>query len=173
MGSGERVVVKIRSDRAALDNCDLQILAELQVNGRITKTELARRVHLSATACWDRLRRLEECGIIEGYHARLNPTVMTGATVVLVEVVLDRHRAEDQRAFESAVREVPEILDCWATGGGIDYLLRVVAPSVDDYQILMERLLEAEIGIDRYFSYIVTKPVKENTPLPLATLIDH
>lgn len=163
--------MKRRSDCPPLDSWDLRILAELQADGRIAKTELARRVNLSATACWDRMRKLEECGVIEGYHARLDPALTAGATVVLVAVVLDRHRAEDQRAFEAAVQDVPEVLDCWGTGGGIDYLMQVVAPSIDDYQLLMERLLETGLRIDRYYSYVMTKPVKNNGPLPLASLL--
>lgn len=87
---------------------------------------------------------------------------------VMVEVVLDRHRLEDQRHFETAVQSIPEILDCWAIGGRVDYLIRVAAPSMAAYQGFMEGLLQAGLGIDQYYSLIVTKSVKSNSPIPLS-----
>ncbi|TIO22777.1 Lrp/AsnC ligand binding domain-containing protein, partial [Mesorhizobium sp.] len=69
------------------------------------------------------------------------------------------------------IRDVPEIVACWSVGGGVDYLLKVMARDIDAYQRLVEGLLEREIGIDRYFTYIVTKIVKEEVALPLADLL--
>ncbi len=153
-----------------LDAWDIRILGELQANGRISKSELAKRVHLSASACAERLRILENSGAIEGYYARLNPALTGGTNFVLVEVVLDRHRFTDQLHFETYIQNVPEILDCWAIGGSIDYMLRVAAPSMAAYQAFMDGLLQAGLGIDKYYSLIVTKPVKSNGPIPLANL---
>lgn len=156
-----------------LDAIDLKILAALQREGRMTKTALAEAVNLSPTPCWERLRRLEQAGIIAGYHARISLEMLTPATIVLVEVTLKRHRHADFVRFESAVREIPEIVACYATGGGIDYMLKVVARDVDSYQRLIDRLLIDDIGIDRYFTYIVTKPVKESAELPLDRLLNR
>ncbi|RWN96167.1 Lrp/AsnC family transcriptional regulator [Mesorhizobium sp.] len=153
-----------------LDAWDIRILSAIQSDGRISKSELAKRVHLSASACSDRLRALEAEGIIEGFYARLSPALIGGMVFVMVEVVLDRHRLEDQRHFELAVQEFPEILDCWAIGGRIDYLMRVATLSMATYQDFMEGLLQAGLGIDQYYSLVVTKPVKSNAPIPLSSL---
>ncbi|WP_353642553.1 Lrp/AsnC family transcriptional regulator [Mesorhizobium sp. WSM2239] len=160
--------MKSKPNTVRLDAWDIRILSEVQADGRISKSELARRVYLSASACSERLRILEAAGIIEGYYARLSPTLTGGVIFVMVEVVLNRHRLEDQRHFETAIQEIPEILDCWAIGGRIDYLMRVAAPSMAAYQDLMEGLLQAGLGIDQYYSLIVTKPVKSNSAIPLA-----
>ncbi|WP_162913011.1 Lrp/AsnC family transcriptional regulator [Rhodospirillaceae bacterium SYSU D60014] len=154
-----------------LDAIDLRILAEIQREGRITKLKLAERVNLSPTPCWERLRRLEQAGIIAGYHARINLERFAPAAMVLMEVVLKRHQHSDFVRFEEAVCDIPEIVACYATGGGIDYMLKVVARDVDNYQRLVDRMLIADIGIDRYFTYIVTKPVKESPELPLDRLL--
>lgn len=154
-----------------LDAVDLKILAVLQRDGRITKVGLAEAVNLSPSPCWERLKRLEQAGLIKGYQAQLDLARVAPVTEVLVEVTLEHHRQEDFARFEQAMQETPEVLDCWATGGGLDYLLRVVTADVDGYQRLIDRLLEAEIGIDRYFTYIVTRPVKSQAPLPVETLL--
>jgi len=155
-----------------LDAIDLRILAEMQREGRITKLALAERVGLSPTPCWNRLKRLEEAGLIAGYHARLSPKAFGTITVVFMEVTLAYHRQSDFDRFESAVRAAPEIVGCWSLGGGIDYLLKVVARDIDTYQRLVDRLLEREIGIDKYFTYIVTKEVKDGTTLPVDRLVE-
>lgn len=154
-----------------LDAIDLRILEAIQLNGRITKLALAEAVGLSATPCWTRLRRLEQAGIVTGYHARVAPRAVAPVAVVLMEVTLANHRQADFDRFERIVRDTPEIVDCWSVGGGIDYLLRVMAPDIDAYQRLVDGLLEREIGIDRYFTYIVTRTVKEAVALPLAGLL--
>lgn len=155
-----------------LDPIDLRILGEIQREGRITKLALAERVGLSPTPCWNRLRRLEDAGIVAGYHARLALRRVTPFALVLVEVTLGAHRQADFDRFERAVRAVPEILSCWSVGGGVDYILRVVTRDIDAYQRLIDALLESDAGIDRYFTYIVTRTVKDEPSLPIATLLD-
>ncbi|MEI8718786.1 MAG: winged helix-turn-helix transcriptional regulator [Mesorhizobium sp.] len=162
--------MKSKHDPVRLDAWDVRILLELQSDGRISKSKLAKRVHLSPSACSDRLRLLQAAGIIEGFYARLSPALVGGVIFVMVEVVLDRHRLEDQRHFEAAVQDIPEILDCWAIGGRIDYLMRVSSPSMVAYQDFMERLLQSGFGIDQYYSLVVTKPVKTNSPIPLSAI---
>ncbi|WP_319529172.1 Lrp/AsnC family transcriptional regulator [uncultured Cohaesibacter sp.] len=153
-----------------LDERDWEILKILQHEGRITKAELARRVNLSPTPCWERLQRLEAAGIIEAYEARLSLKAFGSVAVVLVEAELDSHRAEDFERFEAAVQTYPEIVECWAVGGGLDYILKIVARDVDHYQRLVDEMLDANIGLRRYFTYVVTKPVKNTTALPLNAL---
>lgn len=151
-----------------LDPTDLRILAEVQRDGRITKVALAERVGLSATPCWNRLRRLEEAGIISGYHARVSARAIAPIVVIFVEIKLAGHRKANFDRFERAVREVPRIISCWATGGSIDYVLRVVAADIAAYQEIIDGLLAQEIGISRYFTFVVTKTVKDDPVLPLA-----
>lgn len=153
-----------------LDELDIKILATLQSEGRMTKLKLAETINLSPTPCWERLHRLEAGGIITGYCAQIAVEKLARLTTVLVEITLKSHRHEDFRRFEAAVAAEPPIVECHATGGGIDYFLRVVTSDIDAYQRLIDRLLVAEIGIDRYFTYIVTKSVKR-TALPLRDLL--
>lgn len=144
-----------------LDKIDLRILAALQRDGRITKLNLAAEAGLSAAACWERLRRLEKAGAIARYGAVIDAARLGRFATVLVEITLKSHRQADFQRFEAVVMREPTIVACDAVGGGIDYLLRIVAADIDSYQRLIDGLLEAEIGIDRYFTYIVTKTIKQ------------
>jgi Lrp/AsnC family transcriptional regulator, regulator of ectoine-degradation genes len=155
-----------------LDNIDLKILSVLQRDGRITKLRLAESVNLSPTACWERFKRLEQARIITGYRAELDLERLARVTTVLVEVMLSGHHQADFQRFEAAIRREPEIVGCDAIGGGVDYLLRVVTADIDSYQALIERLLAAEIGIDRYFTYVVTKTIKA-APVDLAGIAER
>jgi Lrp/AsnC family transcriptional regulator of ectoine degradation len=144
-----------------LDKIDLHILSALQQDGRITKLRLAEIVHLSPAACWERLRRLEASGVIRGYTAKIDMERIVRQVTVLVEITLKSHRQTDFQRFEAAVTREAGIVSCHATGGGIDYMLKIVASDIDAYQKTMDRLLTADVGIDRYFTYVVTKTVKE------------
>jgi Lrp/AsnC family transcriptional regulator of ectoine degradation len=154
-----------------LDQIDLKILDAVQRDGRITKLALADKVGLSPTPCWMRLRKLEKAGIVAGYHAKVAMRAVAPVATVLMEVTLASHRQADFDRFERVIRDVPEIVACWSVGGGVDYLLKVMARDIDAYQRLVDVLLEREIGIDRYFTYIVTKTVKEEVALPVADLL--
>lgn len=152
--------------RVKLDDRDIRMLSILQREGRITKTELAKRVNLSPTPCWERLQHLEKLGVIQGYGARVNWSMISHQTIVFMQAELASHQAVDFSRFERAMQAQSEVLECWALGGGIDYLVKVVAASVDDYQRFVDRLLNADIGLKRYYTYIVTKRVKETRTVP-------
>lgn len=154
-----------------LDAIDLKILDAIQRDGRITKLKLAEKAGLSPTPCWMRLDRLEKAGVITGYHARVALRTVAPVATVLMEVTLGNHRQGDFDRFERAVRATPAITACWSVGGGVDYVLKVVTPDIDSYQRLVDRLLEQEIGIARYFTYIVTRTVKDETVLPVGELL--
>ena len=154
-----------------LDAIDLRILEAIQADGRITKLALADRVGLSPTPCWMRLRKLEKAGIVTGYHARVAVRRVAPVTNVMMEVTLANHRQADFDRFERVVATIPEIVACWSVGGGVDYIMKFMTPDIDAYQRLVDELLARELGIDRYFTYIVTKTVKDETILPLATLL--
>lgn len=154
-----------------LDALDLKILCALQADGRITKLKLAEAVNLSASACFERMRRLEQAGFIAGYHANVNLAKLLRTSFVFVEVTLKTHRAVDFQRFEQHIHSVPEVLECYAIGGGVDYILKIVATDIAHYQELVDALLEADVGIDRYFTYIVTKPVKRSLEYPVRDLL--
>jgi Lrp/AsnC family transcriptional regulator of ectoine degradation len=165
--------MKEKHGRLELDRIDLKILAILQNEGRITKLKLAERAGLSPTPCWERLQRLEKAGVITGYHARVALARVARATTIWTEVTLKSHGRQNFDRFEAAVQAIPEIVECWATGGGIDYLVRFVVRDVDTYQRLVDGMLTADLGIDRYFTYIVTRPVKDAPQLPIERLLDE
>lgn len=154
-----------------LDDYDLKILLTLQREGRMTKLRLAEAINLSPSACWERLLRLEQTGLIRGYQALIDLDQLVKTITVLVEVTLKRHQTHDFARFEAVIRGEPEIIECYATGGGLDYYLRIVTLDIESYQRLIDRLLEANIGIDRYFTYIVTKTVKPYNGHPLRHLL--
>jgi Lrp/AsnC family transcriptional regulator, regulator of ectoine-degradation genes len=158
-----------KTERPRLDSRDIRILSILQREGRISKTALAERVNLSPTPCWTRLRRLEDAGIIESYGAQISLKVFGPTTIVFVEIEIESHRSEDFLRFEHAIADIPQLVECWAVGGGIDYLCKVVVPHLDDYQTLIESLLNQQVGIKRYYSYVVTAPVKSG-PVPVELL---
>ena len=155
-----------------LDSYDLNILLTLQREGRMTKLKLAEAINLSPSACWERLLRLEQNGVIRGYHAEIDLDRLVKTVTVLVELTLKYHRAYDFNRFEQAVRAQPEVVECFATGGGIDYLLKIVTCDIESYQRLMDRWLADDIGIERYFTYIVTKTVKQVFGFPINTLLE-
>lgn len=154
-----------------LDDRDLKILSILGREGRISKAELARRVNLSAAPAWERLKRLEDAGIITGYHASVALKKIAPHVTVFMAAELESHRAQDFQAFERALAPLDEIVACWAVGGGFDYILQVVTRDIDSYQRLVDHLLEARLGLARYFTYVVTKPVKTSAP-PLQRLLE-
>lgn len=154
-----------------LDRRDIAILKVLSTEGRISKTDLAERVGLSATPCWERLRRLEKAGLIEGYRAEIALRKLGPHVTVFVAAELADHTAARFRAFEEAMGRYDEVVACWALGGGFDYLLQIVTRDIDAYQRLIDAMLDARIGLARYFTYIVTKPVKGPAPPPFEALL--
>ena len=140
-----------------LDRIDINILAQLQKNGRITNINLAKAVALSPSPCLLRVKRLEEAGYITSYNARIDLAKLGETITVFTEVTLNDHHREDFFRFETAIRDVDEIMECHLVSGGYDYLLRFLTRGVNHYQQVIENLLERNIGIEKYFSYIVIK----------------
>ena len=153
-----------------LDDRDLKILSVLSAEGRISKAALAERVNLTAAPCWERLQRLEKAGIITGYHADVALKKIASHIVVFMAAELEGHRAENFQLFERAVERLDEIVGCWAIGGGFDYIVQIITRDIDSYQRLVDHLLESKLGLSRYFTYVVTKPVKTTSRLPFQSL---
>jgi len=154
----------------SLDAIDIRILSAVQKHGQLSKTKLAELVNLSPTPCWARLNKLKAAGLIRGYHAHIALGAIADVTQVIVTIALTHHRKSDFDRFEAHIRRTDEVAECIATGGGMDYVLKIFSPSLADFQKLMESLLAAELGIDRYMTYIVTREIKSGPP-SLARLI--
>jgi DNA-binding Lrp family transcriptional regulator len=150
-----------------LDRIDLRILCHLQQNSRITNVVLADAVGLSPSPCLIRVKRLEKAGYISGYGAYIRLEKLSDVQVVFTEVTLSDHRREDFAKFEGYIRNVDEIIECHLVSGGYDYLLKFVTRSVVHYQSIIEDLLEQNLRIEKYFSYIVIKSpfIKHHYPL--------
>ena len=149
-----------------LDERDIQILSILQSEGRITKTALADKLNLSLTPSWDRLQRLKEAGIIESYGANLSSSFLNNFHLVITEVELESHKQGQFARFEEAIMGFDEVLSCWSVGGGLDYILKVLVKDVADYQDFLKRVLKADIGLRRYFSYAVLDRIKDTDIVP-------
>jgi DNA-binding Lrp family transcriptional regulator len=126
-----------------LDAVDRQILAELQSDGRMTNVELARRVELSAPPCLRRVRRLEEAGIIRGYHAEVDPVSLGWEITFFALVGLESQKQTILDAFENDVKSWPEVRECHMIRGGGDFLLRLVARDTAHENALTNRLTSA------------------------------
>lgn len=155
-----------------LDRIDINILAQLQRNARITNINLANAVSLSPSPCLLRVKRLEEAGYITSYNARIDLAKLGETITVFTEVTLNDHHREDFIKFESSIRTIDEVIECHLISGGYDYLLRFLTRGVAHYQSVIENILERDIGVAKYFSYIVIKSPIEKLHYPLAKLVD-
>ncbi|GBQ31125.1 Lrp/AsnC family transcriptional regulator [Gluconacetobacter sacchari] len=155
-----------------LDRIDLRILAQLQSNGRLTNVELARRVGLSASPCLIRVKRLEKSGYITSYGAQINLQKIGSLLTVFTEVTLSDHRRDDFSRFESHIQKIPSVVECHLVSGGYDYLLKFMTRSVDHYQGVVEALLDRNIGIEKYFSYIVIKSPIIKPAVSIESILD-
>ena len=150
--------------RLALDAADIRILSALQQHGQLSKARLAEVCNLSATPCWARLTRLKAAGYIRGYHADITLGQLADFAQVIVTVSLSRHRKADFDRFEAFINSRDEIIDCIATGGGVDYIMKVISPSLTAFQAFVEDIHAEDLGIDRYMTHFATRQVKSALP---------
>jgi Lrp/AsnC family transcriptional regulator of ectoine degradation len=150
--------------KPGLDATDIRILSAVQQHGQLSKAKLAELVNLSPTPCWARLDRLKAAGYIRGYHAELVLERIVDFTQVIVTISLTHHRKTDFERFETYIRNLDEVTDCVSTGGGMDYVMKTATPSLAAFQTLMDDMLSAELGIDRYLTYIATRQIKTSRP---------
>lgn len=147
-----------------LDAVDIRILSAVQEHGQLSKTKLAEIVNLSPTPCLARLGRLKAAGLIRGYRAEIALDRIAEFTQVVLTVALTHHRKSDFERFEAWVSAQNEITECIATGGGMDYVLKTVCPTMTAFQQMTDDMLAADLGIDRYMTYIVTRTIKSVPP---------
>lgn len=156
-----------------LDFIDLQLLTTLQNEGRIPVVELAKKVNLSATPCTLRMRKLEQEGVIVGYHARINPVALNQALMVFVTVSLKATDEASLKAFNAAVKPVKQILECHMLGGGFDYLLKIRVRDMPEYREILGSMIGTLPMIESTHSYFVMEQVKESPLLPIPRLRDR
>ncbi|MYD44416.1 MAG: Lrp/AsnC family transcriptional regulator [Gammaproteobacteria bacterium] len=150
-----------------LDKTDERLLEILQRNATITMQELGSMVGLSHTPCWRRVRRLEERGYISRRVTLLDPEKLELNVNVFVFVTLSRHQSNALTRFENAVKDIPEIVECYSVSGQADFLLRVIVHDVSAYDLLLKRTLIHLPEIGNLNSTIALQQVKYSTELPL------
>ena len=155
------------STEVKLDSIDRAILAELQREGRLSNLELAQRVHLSPSACLRRVKQLEDTGVIAGYVALVNPKLVGQSGVSFTIINLATMSNALLEAFEQAVVEAPEILDCFYVAGSNDYLIRFAYRDAEDLERFHTDVLMRLPGVERSNSMLVLRTVKKTTALPV------
>jgi DNA-binding Lrp family transcriptional regulator len=150
-----------------MDAIDLRILERLQHDARISNVELARAVNLSPSPCLARVRALEEDGTIARYVTLLDAKKIGITVSVLVQVTLEKQVEPALEAFERAVRERPEVMECYLMTGDADYLLRVLVPDVPAFERFILEFLSRVPGVGNIKSSFALKQVKYQTALPL------
>jgi Lrp/AsnC family leucine-responsive transcriptional regulator len=150
-----------------MDAIDLRILGELQRDARISNVDLARAVNLSPSPCLARVRALESAGTIQRYVTLLDPKKLGITVSVLVQVTLEKQIEPALEGFEKAVRERPEVMECYLMTGDADYLLRVLVPDVPAFERFILDFLSRVPGVGNIKSSFALKQVKYQTALPL------
>jgi Lrp/AsnC family transcriptional regulator, leucine-responsive regulatory protein len=150
-----------------LDAIDKAILGVLQADGRLSNVELAERVHLSPSACLRRVKQLEDAGVIAQYVALLNPKAVGQPGTSYTIVNLESLNAALVESFEQAVRDQPDILDCFYVAGSNDYLIRFTYRDAEDLERFHAQVLMRLPGVQRSNSMLVLRTVKRTTALPL------
>ena len=150
-----------------LDRFDLTILSVLQSDGRISNVDLANRAKLSESACLRRVRALEKSGLIKGYVAQVDQAKAGLPVNVFVNITLERQDLTELNAFEEAVQEIPEVMECYLMTGEHDYVLRVVVADVNDYERIHQKYLTRLPGVDRVNSSFALRTVRKTNQLPI------
>jgi DNA-binding Lrp family transcriptional regulator len=150
-----------------MDIFDKKLLSILQNNGRISNVELAEAVNLSESACLRRVRSLEERGLIDRYVALLDHKKVGLTDTVFVHIVLKREEKSELEAFENAVKNIPEILECYLMTGEFDYLLHIVVANMADFERLHNDSLTQLPGVSRVNSSFAIRTVQKTSELPI------
>jgi DNA-binding Lrp family transcriptional regulator len=150
-----------------LDRVDRRILDTLQADARISNQELAKKVGLSPAPCWRRLRRLEDEGFIAGYATLLNGSTIGLPILAYALVTLENHHPETVRQFDRLIQDRPEVLECHSMSGANDYLLRIVAASMEAYEHFLSTQLLQAAAVRSVNTSFVLRTKKSTTRLPV------
>jgi Lrp/AsnC family leucine-responsive transcriptional regulator len=152
-----------------IDKFHLAILIILQQDARASLQEISKRVGLSSTPCWTRIKRMEREGIIQGYTVRVDPLAIGLTDTVIVQVTLESHTDETLYEFGRALSEIPEVLEAYLVSGDYDYYIRIAVRDTRDYERLLRERLYLIPGIRHSKSSFVLRTLKESQ-LPLSTV---
>lgn len=158
--------------KVQLDEIDWQILSELQWNGRITNVELAKRVGISAPPCLRRVRNLEERGLIQGYHARLDHKLLGVGVLAYAMVGLSSQAEADLQAFIEMIEAMPEVVECHMLSGEIDFILKCQTPDLESFQNFIINVLTAVPNVDSVKTSLTIKQCKSLPGIDLVAARD-
>lgn len=144
-----------------LDRIDRKILDLLQRDGRMSITDLAQQVGLSATPCADRVRRMERAEIITGYHARISPKAVGRNLLVFLEIKLSAKSDEVFEKIKNELQRIPDVMECHLVSGDFDYLIKARIPDMHDYRTLLGDILQRLPASAQSRSYVVMEEIKE------------
>ena len=151
----------------ALDSVDLEILAALQDDGRITNVDLAAKVGLTAPPCLRRVRSLEQAGVIQGYHAKLEPAALGYAITVFALVSLKSQAEHELRAFEEHVATLPQVRECHMLNGEIDFILKIVAADLQSFQHFLTSELTTAPNVASVKTSLTIRTSKDSPGVPI------
>jgi DNA-binding Lrp family transcriptional regulator len=148
------------AERPTLDRIDCRILAALQEDARLTNQALSERVALSPSACLARVRRLEREGVIQGYHARLDPFALDIGLVLYADITLEGHSPAELARFEEAIAGLPHVVEASHVTGPFDYILKVVVADMAEWTQIAEQLASSDLGVERINTHVVMRKPK-------------
>ncbi len=150
-----------------IDQIDCHLLEALQQDASLSQRALADKVGLSQNACWRRLRALEEAGVIEGRTVVLDRAQLGADLVVFVMVKTRHHSAQWLTAFRRHVRTIPNVIDFFRIGGEYDYMLKIVARDMADYDRCYKMLIDG-VELETVTSFFAMEAIEEQRPIPLS-----
>ncbi len=150
-----------------MDNTDKKILTLLQHNSRLTYKEIADKINLTQTPVFDRIKRMENEGVIEKYVTILNRKKLNNSMIVYSQVTMVRQTVEVSTQFEKAIAQLPEVLECNFVSGSFDYLLKIIVPDMPAYHEFHQLKLSVIPGVSLINSYFVMSEIKNTTELPI------
>jgi Lrp/AsnC family leucine-responsive transcriptional regulator len=150
-----------------LDETDYKILRLMQQAGRITNAKLAKEVGISAPAMLERVKRLEQAGVINGYCAKINPEALGYDVIAWVSISLSIHQMQSIDAFLQAINELPEVLECYHVTGEEDFMLKVMVHSISDYEDFILHKIARLPGINKMKTSFVLSQTKDSPAPPL------
>ncbi len=150
-----------------MDLLDLKILKALQTSGRKKNAELARELGVAPSTMMERIRRLEESGVLQGYRASIDPKKLGLNVQAFISVTLSRHETEVIRQFEESIRKTPHIRACYHLSGRFDYLLHVFVADLDQLGKLVKARIAALPGFGKSETFLVFSEIKSDNGLPV------
>jgi len=154
-----------------IDATDIIILTELQKNGRIKNVDLADIVALSPSPCLQRVKRLEKMGLIQSYGARIAINKICNSIQVLTQFTIKQDTLEAHQLFQDAIKTYPEVMDCFMGSGGFDYQVRFVCKNICHYQKTIQAILDSNVQVSKYHSYVIMKEIVSRQDYPISALL--